>query len=119
MSWMNQGSSRSGLRMIEKGIGSKGRLRILQCLTADPRQSLSRYMLERKTGIRSNFLDADLRALMELGWVIEHQGQIRRYSLNPNSDVAGRVVHFLESVSADAQGGGAPNPNTHFSRRHP
>ncbi len=92
--------SREAHSEIEKGLASKGRLRIIAALAAEDHRSFSRYMLERRTGIRSNFLDSDLMSLVEVGWVTEHREApaIKRYTLNRENEVLAKVLNFLRDV---------------------
>ena len=87
-------------RELEQGIGSRGRLRIIAALASRREEALSRYVLEKKTGIRSNFLDSDLKALLEIGWVeeVRESERLRKYRLNLGNETLLKVLEFLWSV---------------------
>jgi len=79
--------------VLEKGIGSKGKLRILITLAENP--GLSKYMLERITGIRSKTLNSNLYTLIELNWVREETNHVKRYYLNLENDIAALLLKFF------------------------
>lgn len=81
------------------GLGSKGRLRIIITLAKNP-EGLSKYMLERLTGIRSKSLSADLSALLNLGWVREESNHIKKYYLCLESKMVKHLLEFLREVGA-------------------
>ncbi|MEM3803527.1 MAG: hypothetical protein QXX17_03860 [Conexivisphaerales archaeon] len=87
-------------RIIEKGICSPGRLRIIASLANPDGRPLSKYQLERRTGIRSSSLSSDLRKLQEIGWVLQIIESDRRilFTLNKENELLKRVLLFLDSV---------------------
>jgi len=89
------------VKNIERGLGSKGKLRILRALAKEPQKPLSIYMLEKYTGIRSNFLKADIKTLMEIGWVKEYteSGRIKKYSLNLRNETVLKIIEFFRSIN--------------------
>lgn len=89
------------MKNIERGLGSKGKLRILRALAKEPQKPLSIYMLEKYTGIRSNFLKADIKILVEIGWVKEcaGSGRIKKYSLNLRNETVLKIIEFFRSIN--------------------
>jgi DNA-binding HxlR family transcriptional regulator len=87
--------------VIEIGICSAGRLRIIAALANPELKPLSKYQLEKKTGIRSSSLISDLRKLQEIGWVVQIKEGERRtlYTLNRENELLKKVLLFLDSVS--------------------
>lgn len=84
-------------RALEKGLGSRGRLRIIIALARNP-EGLSKYMLERLTGIRSKSLSADLSILMDLGWIREESDHVKKYYLRFENEIVKRLLGFLKEV---------------------
>jgi hypothetical protein len=87
-------------RLLERGICSPGRLRIIGALANPESTLLSKYQLERRTGIRSSSLNSDIKVLMELGWVLQTGESERRrlYTLNRRNELLEKVINFLSSA---------------------
>jgi DNA-binding IclR family transcriptional regulator len=49
-------------------LGSSGRLRILKCLISSPRP-LTKYAIQKATGLKSIDVKRDLEKLVSVGWV--------------------------------------------------
>lgn len=87
-------------KIIETGICSAGRLRIIAALANPEGKALSKYQLERRTGIRSSSLSSDLRKLQEIGWVMQIKEGERRtlYTINKDDQILTKLLIFLDSV---------------------
>lgn len=83
---------------LEKGLGSRGRLRLVGILARHPHEYFTRYALEKLSGVRSTWLRADLRALIELGWVRELPTEPRKYQLNHANPTVVQVTEFFRQV---------------------
>jgi len=83
---------------LEKGLGSRGRLRLLGILARHPQEYFTRYALEKRSGVRSTWLRADLQALIGLGWVQELPTQPRKYQLNHGHPVVAQITEFFRQV---------------------
>lgn len=92
-----RGDASIGAR-LEKGLGSRGRLRLLGILARHPSEFYTRYALEKLSGVRSTWLRADLAVLMELGWIREFATQPRKYQLNQQSPNVVHIVEFFRKV---------------------
>ncbi|MFQ5710979.1 MAG: hypothetical protein ACE5GD_04270 [Candidatus Geothermarchaeales archaeon] len=91
--------SRGALReRIERGMGSRGRLRILGELAKDTEKYFTRYSLERLTGLKPVHVRADLKVLVELGWVKEYPYRPRKYRLNLEDEEVAHIVRFLREI---------------------
>ena len=77
-----------------------GRLRIIAALADPDSAPLTKYQLERRTGLRSRSLSSDIRALMDLGWVVEvNQSERRRlYELSTRDATVSKLLDFLGAV---------------------
>lgn len=85
--------------MLERGLGSKGKLRIIISLSKNP-EGLSKYMLERLTGIRGNSLSKDISTLLELKWICEETNHIRKYRLCFENNIIKCLLEFFREVGA-------------------
>ncbi|MCP8308414.1 MAG: hypothetical protein H3Z54_06930 [archaeon] len=85
-------------KKVEKGLGSKGRLRILRELAKRSTGYLTKYALERKTGLRPVDVRADLRSLVEIGWVKEYPYRISKYQLNMDDQFVKETVEYFRRV---------------------
>ncbi|MDG6939815.1 MAG: hypothetical protein JRN39_05370 [Nitrososphaerota archaeon] len=85
---------------LEEALCSKGRLRIIRELAVSQDGPLSKYMLERRTGIRSSDLRADLNKLVRIGWVREASGsgRLTRYVLDVEDEALAKTLAFLRGV---------------------
>ncbi len=84
-------------KILEKGLGSKGRIRIIITLAKNP-EGLSKYMLEKLTGIRSKSLSTDLLTLIDLGWVREETDHIKKYFLCFENEITKHLLEFLREI---------------------
>jgi len=85
-------------KVVEKGLGSIGRLRILRALAFGKVVSQTKYSLERKTGLKPIAVRKHLKILMETRWVKEHDYNPRVYTLNPDNPKAKVLVDFFKNV---------------------
>jgi len=85
-------------KKIEAGIGSKGKLRILKELSNNPGRLITKYALERKTGLKPVDVRADLKSLVEIGWVVEHDFRIKKYQLNIEDEIVRQTVEYFRKI---------------------
>ena len=85
-------------KIVEKGLGSIGRLRILRALASGKVVSQTRYSLERKTGLKPIAVRKHLKILIETGWIKEHDYNPRVYTLNPDNPKAKFLMDFFKST---------------------
>ncbi|NIN53561.1 MAG: hypothetical protein GTN80_10660 [Nitrososphaeria archaeon] len=83
---------------IEKGIGSRGRLRILGELAKDTEKYFTKYSLERLTGLKPVHVRAGLKVLVELGWVEEYIYRPRKYRINLEDEDVDHIIRFLKVI---------------------
>jgi len=57
-----------GEHLLEVALGSSGRLRILRCLISSSKP-LTRYAIQKATGLKSIDVKRDLEKLVSIGWV--------------------------------------------------
>ncbi len=81
-------------REIETGLGTLGRLKILGALAKD-KGFLTKYALERATGLKPVDVRNNLKILVEIGWVKEYKYQPRKFSLNLEKPNVAHLLEFL------------------------
>ncbi|MEM0075767.1 MAG: hypothetical protein QXP36_06480 [Conexivisphaerales archaeon] len=84
------------MKQLENALCSKGRLRVLRELSRG--EPLSMYMLERKTGIRSRYLKADVQYLIKIGWILRVGDRIVKFQLNYENELVNKTLQFLASI---------------------
>ncbi|MCP8322967.1 MAG: hypothetical protein L6N96_02155 [Candidatus Methylarchaceae archaeon HK02M2] len=97
MSTINE-DEKSHHKKIETGLGSKGRLRILKELAKNPNKLLTKYALERKTGLKPIDVRAGLKSLLEIGWVVKHNYRIVKYQLNIEDETIKQTVEYFRKI---------------------
>ena len=85
-------------KRIEKGLGSKGKLRIIRELAKRPDSLLTKYALEKKTGIKPVDVRANLKSLVEIGWVVEHSYRIKKYQLNMEDEIVKETIDYMRKI---------------------
>jgi DNA-binding HxlR family transcriptional regulator len=83
-------------KIIEEGIGNKLNIRIIKALANG---ELSKYSIEKKTGIRSRNLNKKLKKLKDLEIINEYKyNGIKKYSLNYKNNIIKKFLEFLIEV---------------------
>ena len=85
-------------KVVEEGLGSIGRLRILRALASGKVVSQTKYSLERTTGLKPIAVRKHLETLVETGWVKEHDCNPKVYTLHPDNPKAKVLVNFFRNV---------------------
>ena len=83
---------------IEIGLGSKGRLRIIRELGNRPEFLFTKYALEKKTGLRSVDVKADLKSLLDFGWVKENRQRLVKYKINLDDELVKKTIDYFKST---------------------
>ncbi len=80
---------------LETALGSSGRLRILRCLISSSRP-LTRYAIQKATGLKSIDVRRDLEKLVSIGWVkvVKSPRAPDKYAINRDLE----VVKALEAL---------------------
>lgn len=84
--------------MIEKGLGSPGKLKILKLLLDNQDQMFTRYQIGKKVPLRPTHIRSDLKALVDVGLVKELRVEPRRYSINLEDNVVKELRKFFRAV---------------------
>jgi hypothetical protein len=85
-------------REVEAGLGSVGKIRILRVMFEKPSQVFTKYGLERNTGLKPVDVRSDLKALIKIGWVKEHQYDPKTYEVNMENPVVKQLYEFFKHV---------------------
>ena len=92
------GSDEDIQRLVEEGLGSPSRLRILRILSSGEEASQTKYGLERKTGLKPVDVRKHLKILVEAGWVKEHDYDPPVYTLNLDNPKVLSLVDFFKKI---------------------
>jgi len=88
---------RSNKEIIEQGLGTLGKIKILKSLAEDSRM-LTVYVLHNKTRLKREDIKRNLNDLMEINWVKETKMANRMYTLDLNNEYVIQLVSFFRSV---------------------
>ena len=81
-------------KTIEAGLGSSGRLKLLRYLSRNP-EGMTKYAIEQ-SGLRYGDVTANLRVLVEIGWVEELPTQPRKYRINLDNGIVNALIEFFQ-----------------------
>ena len=81
-------------KTIEAGLGSSGRLKLLRYLSRNP-EGITKYAIEQ-SGLRYGDVTANLRVLVEIGWVEELPTQPRKYRINLDNGIVNALIEFFQ-----------------------
>jgi len=95
---MESSQRRVTWKEIETGIGSVGRLRILREMIDRPNEYFTRYMLERKTGLKPVDVRSNLKILIDLNWVKEYAYDPRTYKVNVENEAVRLIAEFFRKI---------------------
>jgi len=80
------------------GLGSVGRLRILREMIEKPNEYFTRYMLERKTGLKPVDVRSNLKILIDLSWVKEYAYDPKTYKVNMENEAVRFIAEFFRKI---------------------
>lgn len=84
---------------VEAGLGSVGKIRILRVMFEKPNQVFTKYGLQRNAWLKPVNVRSDLKTLVEIGWVKEHQYDPKTYELNMENPVVKHLHDFFKQIS--------------------
>ncbi|MFQ6065395.1 MAG: hypothetical protein ACE5L6_07965 [Candidatus Bathyarchaeia archaeon] len=85
-------------KQIEAGLGSVGKIRIMRIMFEKPNQVFTKYGLEKDTGLKPVDVRSDLKTLIEIGWVKEHQYDPKTYEVNMENPVVKHLYDFFKRI---------------------
>lgn len=80
--------------LLEVALGSVGRLRILKCLLSSSKP-LTKYAIQKATGLKSIDVKRDLEKLASIGWLI-----VIRNPRAPDKYVVNRASEVVKALEA-------------------
>jgi hypothetical protein len=90
-----RGSIPEGIdEILVAGLGSPTKLKILMLLSKS-RDPLSRYMVDTRAWVNDRDAVRALRALVELGWVLEIPVKPVKYRLNAENEIVKYLIEFF------------------------
>jgi hypothetical protein len=90
-------SRRTSKEIIEQGLGTLGKIKILKSLAEDGRM-LTVYVLHNKTRLKREDIKRNLNDLMEIRWVKETRMANKMYTLDLHNEYVIHLVSFFRSV---------------------
>jgi Fic family protein len=84
--------------VVEVGLGSVAKLKILRIMLKRKEHAFSFYELEQKVSVNSVSIRAHIADLKEVGWVEEFPYTPRKYKVNLGNDAIKRVLALFEST---------------------
>jgi DNA-binding transcriptional ArsR family regulator len=92
-------SERADIRkLVEKGLGSAGRLRLLRVMTSGETPTYTRYGLEKLTGLSPAYVRKHLKVLVDTGWVKELNYASPVYALNLDDLKVKLLVDYFRKI---------------------
>jgi len=95
---MDSGPHRVVWKEIETGLGSVGRLKILKEMIERSDDYFTKYMLERRTGLKPVDVRSNLKILIDLEWVKEYAYDPKTYKINMENDAVRLVAEFFRKI---------------------
>ena len=85
-------------KLVEDGLGSAGRLRILRFMASGETPSYTKYGLEQLTGLSPAYVRKHLKVLVETGWVKELNFGSTVYALNLDDLKVKLLVEYFRKI---------------------
>ncbi len=85
-------------KLVEDGLGSAGRLRILRFMASGETPSYTKYRLEQLTGLSPAYVRKHLKVLVETGWVKELNFGSTVYALNLDDFKVKLLVEYFRKI---------------------
>ena len=81
---------------INRGLGTIGRIKIMAELAKQPKNSFTKYLLQKGTGLKRNDLKENLKHLTAINWVKEHKSIYPKYQINLDHQIVQLVHNFFK-----------------------
>jgi hypothetical protein len=86
-------------QVVETGLGSVGKLKILRLLLERPNHAFTRYEIGKRVSNDPTSIRNDLQTLVQIKWVTEFKVQhLSKYSINLNNEVVERLATFFREL---------------------
>jgi hypothetical protein len=94
---MITGKISSSKEIIETGLGSIGKIKILKAL-AEENKMLTIYALHKKTRLKREDIKRNLNDLIKIDWVHENKLVNIMYSINRQNEYVNQLTVFFNNV---------------------
>jgi predicted transcriptional regulator len=94
---MINGKILSSKEVIETGLGSIGKIKIMKAL-AEENKMLTIYVLHKKTHLKREDIKRNLNDLIKIGWVNENKLVNIMYSINRENEYVNQLTAFFNNV---------------------
>lgn len=95
---MRREKYRDAWEEVEQGLGSIGKLKILRVMLEKSNEAFTKYALEKATGLKPVDVRANLKTLVNLGWVKEYPYQPTTYKINLENEIMKHISEFFQNV---------------------
>jgi hypothetical protein len=92
----------SAKEIVETGLGSVGKVKILRALTDEGRMTTV-YLLHKKTGLKRDDIKSNLDDLIKIGWVRQTKYANVTYALNGDNEYVAKLMQFFKDVGYAGQ----------------
>ena len=86
------------VEVVETGIGSMGRIKILRLLVMSRGEALTKYAIESRSGLRHKDIVNNLEILVKIDWVEQLPSKPKKYRINPNDQIVEGLLEFFYKV---------------------
>lgn len=83
--------------IIEAGLGSIGKIKILKAL-AEENKLATVYVLQKKTHLKRQDIKNNLDELAKIGWVTQSKYANVMYGINKENEFVSRLLEFFNEV---------------------
>lgn len=83
--------------IIENGIGTIGKIRILKAL-AEENKMVTIYVLHKRTGLKREDIKRNLKDLLSINWIMEKRMANTMYQLNRDNEYVNAILGFFANV---------------------
>jgi len=96
--WSLSSGTKRVTKAIETGLATTGRLRIPQVLAKDGGNALTKYGIERESGLRHDDVVRNLTALLGIDWVKPLPTKPMKYRINSDDSIVSSLIEFFYSI---------------------
>ena len=94
---MNKEKEMTSKQIIEIGLGSIGKVKIMRAL-AEENKMATVYILHKKTHLKREDIKRNLEDLVKIGWVRKGKLANIMYSINKENEYINRLLVFFSDV---------------------
>jgi RIO-like serine/threonine protein kinase len=89
--------------ILEKGIGTLGKIKIIRALTEE-RRMVTIYVLHKRTGLKREDIKRNLKDLTRIEWVKEKKMANTMYYINRENEYVKELLAFFLNVGYVGEG---------------